>query len=176
MIAQKAKAETEQEANEIEEKIQKIRVNLQLFANKTNEAETGGQETSRFYTNSILNSLFIPENVKEMLDEMDFMYNTESNEGQLKAAADAIGKDMQGVIDRIKKAESLERGQTSAEAMLIEKIYIEEAKTTGDTSKVTGWLKTVRPKVTKTAQALQAIGMWKRFTTEKHIDASGENC
>lgn len=170
LIAKKATA-SEEEAKKLDEQISSIRLNLQLFGSSTEigSAKTGKEEVSKFYKNSILNSVFIPDSVKDMLDEIDFVYATESNEGQLNEAADNIENDMQYVIDRIKNCTSLRSGTQTAEALLITKIYLEEGNTTGDYSKVLTWLKTIRPKITKTAQSLQAVSMFKRFSTENTL-------
>ena len=68
-MAKLATAATEQEKIEISNKIAKLK--LQLFANgkAAGLEETGEEEVSKFYLNSLKNSLFIPENVKEDMDE-----------------------------------------------------------------------------------------------------------
>ena len=126
--------------------------------------ETGEEEVSKFYLNSLKNSLFIPENVKADMDEVNYLYKTQTNEGQLKQAAINIGEDLKGVINRIRNAKSLESGVQSAEALLITKHYIDIGKLTGDYSKALEFTKMIRPKITTTAQSLQALSMFTRFT------------
>jgi len=166
LMSKLAIATTEQEKAEINDKIASLK--LQLFANGTaTEVEgTGEFEVSKFYTNSLKNALYVPENVKDLMEETDFLYETQTNEGQLKQALKNIDKDMNAVISKIKNSTSLKGGVQSAEALLIHKIYIEQGKLTGDYSKAIEWSKTIRPKITNTAQSLQALSMFKRFTAD----------
>lgn len=167
LIASKATA-TEEEIKAIEKKISGVRVKLQQFASSETVAEDveEAEEVSKFYTNSVLNSLFIEQNVKDMLDEADFTYGKQTNEGQLKEAAENIKRDMQGVIDEIRSSDALQSGTMTAEALLIGKIYYERGKQTGNTDQFREWLEIIQPKITSTAQSLQAVSMWKRFSPE----------
>ncbi|EGD47149.1 hypothetical protein Cpap_1541 [Ruminiclostridium papyrosolvens DSM 2782] len=169
LIAKKAKATTNDEIKALENDIEKVRINLQLFAQNSSKALTGEQAVSDFYKNSVLKSYIVPENVKSTLDELNYLYDMESNAGQLEQAVININKDMPEVINRLKSQKSLQSGTDTAEALIIEKIFIEQAKDTGDFSELDNWLQIVRERVTPTAQALQAMNMFKRFTPENTL-------
>lgn len=169
LISKKAKATTNDEIKALEKDIEKVRINLQLFAQNSSKALTGEQGVSDFYKNSVLKSYIVPENVKSILDELNYLYGKESNSGQLEQAVININKDMQEVINRLKSQKSLQSGTDTAEALIIEKIFIEQAKDTGDFSELDNWLQIVRERVTPTAQALQAMKMFTRFTPENTL-------
>lgn len=169
LIAKKAKATTDAEIQAIEKDIERVRVNLQLFGQNSSKALTGEQAVSDFYKNSVLKSYIVPENVKNTLDELNYLYDKESNPGQLEQAVININKDMTEVMNRLKSQKSLQSGTDTAEALIIEKIFIEQAKNTGDYSELDNWLQIVRERVTPTAQALQAMKMFTRFSPENTL-------
>jgi hypothetical protein len=144
---------------EVQDELDKM--NLQTFAEE--EAE---QKVSQFYSNSLLNSIFIPEKVKGLLEETDFLYDVQTNEGQLEEAARDIEFNAEQVESSLRKSEAIRSGRESAAALLLTKIKLEEAANIGDYTEALEWITTIRPKITSTAQALQAVSMWKRFTTE----------
>ena len=152
-------AEREDALNEsVKEKTHKRDLDQKIYWN--------GEKVSKFYTNSITNTELLPEDMKALLDECEFTYNTQTNPDQLQRAQARIDTDILGVMDEIIKKDAINSGDDAAAALLITKRLKDIAQETNNYADVIDWLHTIQPKITATAQALQAIGMWKRMSPE----------
>jgi hypothetical protein len=122
---------------------------------------------SKFKSNTMRNAEILKgEDVQKVIDNVQSMYEVKPNEQSVNRAYSDLQNDPQSVIDRIKNSESLNSAEDSAAAGIITNQLRQEAQNTGDYTKLKDWLETVQPKVTSTAQSLQAISTWKKLTPE----------
>lgn len=162
-------AELETRISSLEESISKetnentIRqMNLQLFG-----AEERLKEISKFKTNTLKNSKHLDtEEAQKVVNEITAQYNVKPNEAMVEKMTYELKHDFDDIVERIKKADSLSSAEDSVAAGLITKQYRIDAEKTGDYLQLKEWLETVQPKVTNTAQSLQALKTWKDMSPE----------
>jgi hypothetical protein len=143
-----------------------------------NALNTAGQEmttgltgnirtkTSGFYS-TLKESPILPDNFKKVLDESEFAYGVQTNEGQLNRAATKLQTDgIESEISRLNDLKAINNGDDSMAHYLITKELTDKAIKTGDYTEVSQWLQDTRPKITNTAQALQALNQYKKATPE----------
>lgn len=122
---------------------------------------------SQFKANTLTNSEFLQEpEVQKLIQDTQMMYEVKPNAQSVERATKMVLDDFQGAMNRIKEAESLNSAEDAAAAGLITNALRKNAQETGDYSQLTDWLKIVQPRVTATAQSLQALGTWKNMTVE----------
>lgn len=122
---------------------------------------------SRFKTNTLRNSEFLnTKEAQKVIDDIDATYQFKSNTESLKRATEQLSTDPESVINRIRSAKSLNGAEDAVASGLITRQLREEAELSGDYSKLKSWLETVQPKVTETAQSLQALSTWKKLTPD----------
>ena len=127
----------------------------------------GKTKQSQFQTNTLTNSPFLQDkDIQKVIQDTDMMYEIKPNVQTVQRASQMIQSDMQGTMNRIKSSESLQSAEDAAAAAIITNNLRKTAQETGDYTQLTDWLKVVQPKVTSTAQSLQAISTWKDMTPE----------
>lgn len=145
----------EQQAKIEKDEQKLLKINLQLFA-----AKEKLQELSKFRINTLTKTANLQgEEMQKMIDEIDMTYGVKTHEETIQKAQDMVNSDMQETMDRIKK-NGLESAEDTAAAFLIQKELQEEAKKTGDYSKLKSWLKTVQVSGTKQGQTIEAFKIW----------------
>jgi hypothetical protein len=122
---------------------------------------------SQFKSNTLKNAEMLQQKeTQKTIDNIHAMYEVKPNAESVERANAELSTDPQKVIDRIKNTEALNSAEDAAAAGLITNQLRQEAEKTGDYTKLKDWLETVQPKVTATAQSLQAISTWKKLTPE----------
>jgi hypothetical protein len=122
---------------------------------------------SKFKTNTMRKAEMLQgEETQKTIDNIAAMYEVKPNEQSVARATDELARDPQSVINRIKSSESINSAEDATAAGLITNQLRQEADSTGDFTKLKDWLETVQPKVTNTAQGLQALSTWKKLTPE----------
>jgi hypothetical protein len=127
----------------------------------------GKLKESKFKTNTMRNAEMLQsEETQKTIDNIKAMYEVKPNEQSVARATEELKRDPQAVITRIKSSEALNNAEDATAAGLITNQLRQEADQTGDFTKLKDWLETVQPKVTNTAQGLQALSTWKKLTPE----------
>lgn len=127
----------------------------------------GKKATSKFYSNSLKETEILPDDVKGMLEEHKYLYDVETNEGQIDDAARTIKNNgINEEIQRLMNSTSMLSGSDTMEHLLITKELLAEAQKTGDYSKLKRFTEYTQDKITQTAKGLQAVSAWKKITPE----------
>jgi len=138
--------------------------------------EKGDKATSKFYSNSLKKSEWLPEDVDRLVKEADHIYTKHTNVGDLEKAASVIRNNgINDEIDRLLKKPSLDDSIDTMEHFLITNELMAQAKATGrpeDYNKVTRWLHYTNSKITGAAQALQAVSVVKKSTPAGMLTAA----
>lgn len=154
--------------------IDKVNDSLELPFQKASSKKTKNanldtplSKTSGFKTNTWRNSEILnTKEAQKVIDDIDATYQFKSNEESLRKATEQLNNNPDVVINRIRNSKSLNGAEDAVASGLITKQLREEAEQSGDYSKLKDWLETVQPKVTETAQSLQALSTWKKLTPE----------
>ncbi|MGE5631371.1 MAG: hypothetical protein ACM3TR_09780 [Caulobacteraceae bacterium] len=133
-----------------------MRVNLQLFAAKEKLKEL---QTSKLYKNTIQKSNILTAEEKAQIPEESFQYKVKSEKLTTEQAAQRVNADIEKTKDELLKKDTFNDVDTDS-AMMIAKKYTEEARQTGDYSKLNEWLASIRPKATATGRGIQAFAKW----------------
>lgn len=143
------------------------------FEKINNEVATTGnvtgptQKVSEFKTNTMRNSPMLDtKETQKVIDDIHATYNVKPNEQSLKRAMADLETNPSEVMDRIRKSDQLTGAEDTVAAGVITKQLRETAEKTGDYTELKSWLEELQPKVTETAQSLQALSTWKKLTPE----------
>ena len=138
---------------------------LNTVVGKVNE--TPLTKTSEFKTNTMRNAeiLKTPE-AQKIIDDIGATYEVKPNEQSVARALDELQTNFDGAMERIRKADTLTSAEDATAAGLITRELRQRAEQSGNYAELKTWLETVQPKVTSTAQSLQAISTWKKLTKE----------
>lgn len=146
---------------------------LPQFEKVNNEVATTGnvtgpqQKVSEFKTNTMRNSPMLDtKETQRVIDDIHATYNVKPNEQSLKRAMADLETNPSEVVDRIRKSEQLTGAEDTVAAGVITKQLRETAEKSGDYTELKSWLEELQPKVTETAQSLQALSTWKKLTPE----------
>jgi len=135
-------------------------IDLQLFAELK-------RKLSQFKTNTIARSTMIPDDIKTKLNPNEFDYIPESSKEWQSKAVENVSNDINGVMERIKGQKSLSGGIDAHEGAVVTSALLEDAKITGDVTKLQDWLKTISSKTRETARALKGTDTaWEKKSAE----------
>lgn len=121
--------------------------------------------TSQFKTNTLKNAEWLQGDAQKVVDNVNATYGIKTDAATVEKVNQQLSNDYQGAIDRIKQ-NGLQSKEDSVASGIIAQNLRQEAKTTGDYTKLKDWLQTVTPEVTNTAQTLQGLSTWKTMTAE----------
>jgi hypothetical protein len=131
------------------------------------DIEPAKQKVSQFKTNTWRNSPILDtEEAQKVVDEIKAVYDVKPNAQTIQRASEEVAQNIDAVMNRIRNAESINSAEDAAASGIITNMLRQQAEATGDYTKLNQWLKIVQPKVTATAQGLQAISTWKKLTPE----------
>lgn len=133
-------------------------------------------KTSEFKTNTLRNSEFLADKeTQKVINSIAVEYEVKPNMQTMNRAVAELTNDFDGVVNRIKNTEivsgqgALNSAEDAASSALITRQLRIKAKETGDYTEVKAWLEVLQPKVTNTAQSLQALKTWKDLSPEGTI-------
>ena len=136
----------------------------------TNNLGSGEFKTSKLKTNTLENSDFLQQpETQKIVDDIQAQYEVKPNVQSIDRATQSLTKDFNGTVEKIKNSQALNSAEDTTAAGLITRQLRQEASTTGDYTKLKSWLETVQPKVTETAQSLQALNTWKKLSPESAL-------
>jgi len=137
-----------------------VKVNLQLFAKVKEKLKK--LKTSKFYKNTIQKSNILDDKDKAKIDKSLFAYEPTTEKVTLNKAKKFINeKGIDEAEQTLINKSKLTAEDTDASMMITEK-YIQEARKTGDYSKVNDFLSKMRTKHTESGQSIQALAKWSR--------------
>lgn len=133
-------------------------------------------KTSEFKTNTLKNSEFLADaETQKVINNIAMEYEVKPNAQTMNKAMQDVTNDFEGVVNRIKNTEqvngmgALNSAEDAASSALITNKLRLKAKETGDYTELKEWLEVLQPKVTNTAQSLQALKSWKDLSPEGTI-------
>lgn len=142
----------------------------------TKPLEPFNTKVSEFKTNTLTNSEFLADaETQKVIKSIATEYEVKPNVQTMNRAVAELTNDFDGVMNRIKNTEvvsgqgALQSAEDSASSALITRQLRMKAKETGDYTELKSWLEVLQPKVTNTAQSLQAIKTWKDLSPEGTI-------
>lgn len=125
-----------------------------------------GQKVSKFYSNSLMEGNTLTKEGKKALDETQYIYDVKHNEDSLKRAQDLLNTNgLDKEVNRLKTT-GLNSAEDSMTHYLATKELMNEAKITGDYTKLNSFLETTRPSITNAGQTIQALSQFKKSTPE----------
>ena len=119
------------------------------------------QEVSKVRANTIENSPMFTQAEKELLNPTDFQYDVISEKQSLAEAKQRLEVDFAGEVADLPNKSGF-NGTDTDTAMGILETYLQEARKTGDYSKVKEWSKMVQQKGTEGGQLVQAFAKYSR--------------
>lgn len=141
-----------------------------------NLLEPFNTKTSEFKTNTLRNSEFLADaDTQKVIKNIAMEYEVKPNAQTVNRAIQEVANDFDGVVNRIRNTEivsgqgALNSAEDSASSALITNRLRLKAKETGDYTELKEWLEVLQPKVTNTAQSLQALKTWKDLSPEGTI-------
>ena len=133
-------------------------------------------KVSQFKTNTLRNSEFLADKeTQKVIDNIAMEYEVKPNAQTVNRAIQEVANDFDGVMNRIKNTEvvsgqgALQSAEDSTSSALITNRLRQQAKETGNYTELKAWLEVLQPKVTNTAQSLQALKTWKDLSPEGTI-------
>lgn len=133
-------------------------------------------KTSQFKTNTLRNSEFLADKeTQNMIDNIASQYEVKPNTETINKATRELVNDFDGVVNRIKNTQviagqgALNGAEDAAASGLITRELRLKAEKTGDYTELKAWIEELQPKVTNTAQSLQALKTWKDLSPEGTI-------
>lgn len=152
--------------------------NMPLKTNSANlkPLEATSTKVSEFKTNTLKNSEFLADKeTQKVINSISAEYEVKPNAQTINKATQELNNDFNSVVNRIKNTEivsgqgALNSAEDSASSALITRQLRMNAKETGDYTELKSWLEVLQPKVTNTAQSLQALKTWKDLSPEGTI-------
>ena len=142
----------------------------------TDTLQPPNTKVSQFKTNTLKNSEFLADKeTQKVIDNIAMEYEVKPNVQTVNRAMQEVNNDFDGVMNRIKNTEivsgqgALNSAEDSAASALITNKLRLKAKETGNYTELKAWLEVLQPKVTNTAQSLQALKTWKDLSPEGTI-------
>ena len=131
---------------------------------------SGMLKTSELKTNTLKNSEFLQQpETQKMIDDIQAQYEIKPNVQSVNRATQDLTKDFKGTMDRIVNSQALNSAEDTTSAGLITRQLRQEASSSGDYTQLKSWLETIQPKVTETAQSLQALNTWQKLSPESTL-------
>jgi len=131
---------------------------------------SGEFKTSELKTNTLKNSEFLQQpETQKIIDDIQAQYEVKPNAQSVDRATKELTNDFVGTMDRIKNTQALNSAEDTVSAGLITRQLRQEASTSGDYTKLKSWLEEIQPKVTETAQSLQALKTWQKLSPESAL-------
>ena len=135
-----------------------------------NNLGSGDFNTSEFKTNTLKNSEFLQQpETQKIINDINAQYEIKPNKQSVDRATQRLTKDFNGTKSSIENLQALNSAEDTVSAGLITRQLRQEASTSGDYTKLKSWLETIQPKVTETAQSLQALNTWQKLSPESTL-------
>lgn len=116
-----------------------------------------GDEISKLYSNTIKNSNFMSDIEKAKFNADEFKYTTKSEaESVAKAKSRIANNGIDAEVQNLSSKEVFTGEDLDTSMEILKQKYLNEARQTGDYSKVTTWLKSVSTRSTEAGRAVQA--------------------
>lgn len=103
---------------------------------------------------------------QKLINEINMEYEVKPNVQSVKRATNDLQTNFDGVVERIRNAKTLNSAEDTVASGLITRQLRQQAEETGDYTQLKSWLEEIQPKVTSTAQSLQALRTWQDMSPD----------